>query len=245
MNSCELFIDSPRKGIWNMAFDESLLQRGKPIWRLYQWTEPTVSLGYFQQPELNPLQCSAVRRTTGGGAIVHDNELTYSLVFPAESNPYKIGPDLYGIVHESIIEALKSRGIHAQCALEDPPMREKDKPYLCFQRRSRYDIVMPDETGKMYKVVGSAQRRTQAAVLQHGSILLNRSDIYPQLRGINDLAKPNSPITQGELIRLWTPILAKALDVHFIPVQYEDCADEAAISKIAAEKYGNPEWRKK
>ncbi len=227
-----------------MAFDEMLLQSGKPILRLYQWSQPTVSLGYFQQPELNPLDCATVRRTTGGGAIVHDNELTYSMVFPADSSPFQMGPDLYGLVHDSLISALKTFGVTAQKAHEDPPLREKDKPYLCFQRRSRFDIVIVDSQGVSHKVVGSAQRRTQQAVLQHGSILLNRSDRWPELRGINDLAELPEPITVSRLEQAWLPILAASLEVQFHTICYSDCADENAVNRIIEEKYGNPNWKR-
>ena len=228
-----------------MSFDEALFCRAKPICRFYRWDSPTVSLGYFQQPELNPLTCSTVRRTTGGGAIVHDNELTYSIVFPAQSKQYKWGPDLYGIVHQSLISALHSIGVEAKTALDDPPTREKDKPFLCFKRRSRYDIVLTDPAGKEHKITGSAQRRTQEAVLQHGSILLDRSSAWTELPGINDLVKLSSPLTTARLIELWTPALAKALDVVFVPIDYPNDVDEKNVAHIAKEKYGNPDWKRK
>ena len=245
MDSCELFIDSARPGVWNMSFDEALLRRAKSICRFYQWDSPTVSLGYFQQPERNPLTCSTVRRTTGGGAIVHDNELTYSIVFPAHSKQYEWGSDLYGIVHQSLISVLRSIGVEAKTALDDPPTREKDKPFLCFERRSRYDIVLTDATGKEYKITGSAQRRTQEAVLQHGSILLDKSSAWTELLGINDLVKLPEPLTTARLIELWTPVLATALDVNFVPIDYPNDVDEKTVADIAKEKYGNPDWKRK
>ncbi|MBR5709302.1 MAG: hypothetical protein IKX40_00930 [Thermoguttaceae bacterium] len=245
MDSCELFIDSAHSGVWNMSFDEALLRRAEPICRFYRWDTPTVSLGYFQKPELNPLTCSTVRRTTGGGAIVHDNELTYSIVFPAHSEQYEWGPDLYGIVHQSLISVLRSIGVDAKMAHDDPPMREKDKPFLCFERRSRYDIVLADQNGKEYKIMGSAQRRTQEAVLQHGSILLNRSSVWTDLLGINDLVKLPEPLTTERLINLWAPALVFALDVRIIPVDYPFDFDDKIVAEIAKEKYGNPDWKRK
>ena len=245
MDSCELFIDSACPGVWNMSFDEALLRRAKPICRFYRWDVPTVSLGYFQQPERSPLTCSTVRRTTGGGAIVHDNELTYSIVFPAQSKQFEWGPDLYGIVHQSLISVLRSIGVEAKTALDDPPAREKDKPFLCFERRSRYDIVLADKTGKEYKVTGSAQRRTHEAVLQHGSILLDRSSTWTELPGINDLVQLPQPLTTERLIELWTPALANALDVEFVPIDYPNDVDDNTVADIAREKYGNPDWKRK
>ena len=236
----DLLIDSPHEGVWNMAFDESLLNRGKPIFRVYQWSDPTVSLGYFQTPELNPFSQSApfVRRTTGGGAIVHDRELTYSLTAPADSPLYQAGPDLYGMVHQTIIQLLRDRGVDASTAQEDPPQREKDKPFLCFQRRSRYDIVLNG-----CKVVGSAQRRTTSAVLQHGSILLNRSSVFPGLLGINDLSS-SAPMSVPEFTAAWIPILASALNLDFTSVSLDQVYDEEEVRRIAEQKYGNPDWRR-
>ncbi len=89
-----LLIDPPAPGAWNMAVDEVLLdwsaQSGGYAWRFYRWDEPTLSLGYFQPYEDRQRHppsraCPAVRRATGGGAILHDAELTYSLAVPAGS----------------------------------------------------------------------------------------------------------------------------------------------------------------
>ena len=89
---CRLLIDPPGAGAWNMAVDEVLLEwsaeQGGCCWRLYRWQEPTLSLGYFQpydERRRHPASrdCPAVRRLSGGGAILHDAELTYSLVVPS------------------------------------------------------------------------------------------------------------------------------------------------------------------
>ncbi len=97
--SCRLLIDPPGAGAWNMAVDEMLLEwsaaQGGCCLRLYGWREATLSLGYFQEyadraghgPSRN---CPVVRRLTGGGAIVHDAELTYSLVVPG-GHPWRRG----------------------------------------------------------------------------------------------------------------------------------------------------------
>jgi hypothetical protein len=86
-----LIIDPPQNGAWNMAVDEALLldaiEDGSATLRFYQWSEPTLSLGYFQRyADRNQhhasRNCAIVRRQSGGGAILHDRELTYSLVLP-------------------------------------------------------------------------------------------------------------------------------------------------------------------
>ena len=103
---CRLIVDPPAPGAWNMAVDEALFEQaakfGTPTLRFYQWSEPTLSLGYFQnyddrRSHAASLGTAAVRRTTGGGAILHDQELTYSLVWPAGqairiTAPHRIHP---------------------------------------------------------------------------------------------------------------------------------------------------------
>src|SRR5262245_32066382 len=88
-----LIIDPPQKGAWNMAVDQALLESaaasGGVALRFYQWSEPTLSLGYFQpiaaRSEHPPsLHSPVVRRASGGGAILHDRELTYSIAAPSE-----------------------------------------------------------------------------------------------------------------------------------------------------------------
>src|SRR5436190_15116613 len=94
MESLRLIIDPPLIGPMNMAIDEALLESaatdGVATLRLYQWSEPTLSLGYFQAAEERErhqasTNCPLVRRASGGGAILHDRELTYSLALPEKS----------------------------------------------------------------------------------------------------------------------------------------------------------------
>src|SRR5882724_9809402 len=94
MEHLRLIIDPPAHGAWNMAVDEALLESaavdGIATLRLYQWSEPTLSLGYFQpaadrQTHPASRECPLVRRASGGGAILHDRELTYSLAIPEKS----------------------------------------------------------------------------------------------------------------------------------------------------------------
>jgi lipoate-protein ligase A len=105
-----------------MAVDEALLEaaaeRGEACWRFYAWSEPTLSLGYFQEyvdRQQHPASrtCQAVRRLTGGGAILHDADLTYSLVLPSR-HPLAARRDcLYAAVHGCLVEALGELGITA------------------------------------------------------------------------------------------------------------------------------------
>ncbi len=188
-------------GSQNMAIDQALSESPltAPTLRFYQWSEPTLSLGYFQrlvdrQHHFASSELSLVRRSTGGGAIVHHHELTYSLVLSPEnqrclferSTATGACMESYAAVHHSVIETLREFGVAAELFAGDSrnsvcePLSE---PFLCFQRRSSWDVIVGG-----YKILGSAQRRVRGALLQHGSVLMRSSPHAPQLPGILDLS---------------------------------------------------------
>ena len=122
MTSARLIIDDPLPGSWNMALDQALLesadQRSAITLRFYRWSEPTLSLGYFQkfndrETHAASLDCPVVRRSSGGGAIVHDHELTYSICVPESNRWSKSSDQLYDLVHHQVIQVLGQRGITA------------------------------------------------------------------------------------------------------------------------------------
>ena len=179
-------------GFWNMACDEWLLdtalQSGQPTVRVYAWSRPTVSLGYFQQSDAldsdpHVAGLDRVRRLSGGGAIVHHHEWTYSCVVPAGDPNAAPGTGLYDVVHRSVIDQLATLtgGPIAGLGLREIE-DDSDKPALCFARSAAEDVVC----GK-HKVLGSAQRRRRGAVLQHGSLLLRSSSHAPEFFGLEDL----------------------------------------------------------
>ena len=218
-----VLITPPLPGTANMEIDEKLLTGAAPdspvVLRIYQWKEPTLSLGHFQSvqdrdevPALRDVAC--VRRKTGGGAILHDHELTYSLIIPARSAAEKgHNEKLYRSVHIAIAEGLQTLGWDAvlsetcTCSTATNP---KQEPFLCFLRRSPVDLIVGQ-----YKILGSAQRRTKRGLLQHGSLLLRASTLTPSLQGLLDLPNSNQAIldermrsvgihlTQDE-IEIWT-----------------------------------------
>lgn len=178
----------PRSGKWNMAVDEALLQsaieRGTATLRWYMW-EPTVSLGYFQNeadlqsdPRLGSLP--RVRRLSGGGTLVHDRELTYSLTLPASQSLITRPTELYRIVHGCIAAVLQSRG--ADVVLRGVTVKNPVEPVLCFAREDEHDLVLQG-----HKVLGSAQRRRRGSILQHGGLLLAASPYTPELLGLREL----------------------------------------------------------
>ena len=180
----------PAAGAWNMAVDELLLEaaveRNEIAVRWYRWSEATVSLGYFQpatavaaDPPLAKLP--AVRRLTGGGAILHHHELTYSCAVPAEHPLAREPLRLYEDVHTAIVGVLARRDVVA--ALRGSRAPGAAEPFLCFGRGDPRDVVFRGQ-----KILGSAQRRRRGAVLQHGSLLLAASPAAPDFAGLHDLA---------------------------------------------------------
>jgi lipoate-protein ligase A len=223
---CRLLLDPPAAGAWNMALDEALLDQAcgsssqvtQPTWRFYRWSEPTLSLGYFQaeadrSEHKASAACPLVRRLTGGGAIVHDQELTYSLVVPA-GHPLSIGRDrLYRLVHGALVTALSEFSLSATLCPGGPAA--PPEPFLCFQRRALGDVLLGND-----KIAGSAQRRRRGAVLQHGSLLLRHSAAAPELPGLEDLSDQAFPIDR--LIPVWLTALSSTLQLEFTPGSITD-----------------------
>lgn len=189
MMRCRLLLAGPLDGAWNMAVDEALLDsviadptRG-PVLRWYQWREPTLSLGYFQ-PIADRAETltdvPVVRRITGGGAILHDRELTYSLVVPTGCWPRSAPPEMIFDFHRFLADAIGPAAAPVERAAA--PAAAGGEPFLCFQRRSRGDLAIG-----AHKVLGSAQRNRKGTLLQHGSILLEASPLTRDLPGLWDI----------------------------------------------------------
>jgi lipoate-protein ligase A len=170
--------DGLRDGASNMAIDEAILWAGlkgivSPTIRLYGWSPAAVSLGYAQDPkkDINLDSCRGlgldiVRRPTGGRAVLHEQELTYSLVAPEDIFP-KPGSVLgvYKEISQALIVGLSLLGIEAQLV---PAARKKGSvSAFCFSNPSTYEVAVG---GK--KIIGSAQRRCRGYVLQQGSIII-------------------------------------------------------------------------
>jgi lipoate-protein ligase A len=159
--------------------------------RTYEWTTPTLSLGYFQKSaevEADPRWNSVpiVRRPTGGGALWHDLEVTYAVVIPGHHPFARPSRALYRSIHEAIADQLRALGIPASRRGQpefDEELESRPRPFLCFTDRDEEDVIFRNA-----KLVGSAQRRRSGAILQHGSLLLGRSKTTPELPGLTELA---------------------------------------------------------
>jgi lipoyl(octanoyl) transferase len=195
---CYAYVDIARSGESNMAIDRRLLETSESLRcafvRLYRWSTPTLSLGHFQASSdrnLHPASAClpSVLRASGGGAIVHDHEWTYSIALPVGRNHVGAATQLYDIVHDALVEGLQRLGWDTAkwspaCAsgLNSVRATPDNQPFLCFNRRSCGDIVCAG-----YKIVGSAQRRLGTSVLQHGSLLCAASQHAPELLGLAEL----------------------------------------------------------
>ena len=188
-----LLIQSSGAAAWNMAVDEVLLENatrdGELALRFYAWTEASVSLGYFQRSadrSSHPASstCDWVRRPSGGGALVHDvssHDLTYCMAVPNQPRRRVFQTELYELFHQSLVQVLADAGVTSQlCRAEDAT---SDHPFLCFRRHTEGDVLID-----RHKIAGSAQRRSSSAVMQHGSVLLDRSSWAPELPGIRQVA---------------------------------------------------------
>ncbi len=160
----------------------------RALLRIYQWSAPTLTLGYFQKSadrkehsDSGSLDC--VRRATGGGAIVHHHDWTYALALPPKLLDSQLGAaqHVYDCIHDAVVGWLTDRNF-ASSKWGEPTCRGESCSFLCFERRSLGDVIIGNS-----KVMGSAQRRYKGALLQHGSLLLKRSQHAPTLRGLKQL----------------------------------------------------------
>jgi lipoyl(octanoyl) transferase len=176
-----LIRSAPADGAMNMAVDEAILRavaggKSPPTLRLYAWEPPCLSLGRAQSASdanrlaLEALGFDLVRRPTGGRAILHIDELTYSLVAP-EKDPRVTGGvvESYRRISAGLMHGIERLGVTSIVA--DQRAEEREKGPVCFEVPSDYEITLGGR-----KLVGSAQMRSRGVVLQHGAVPL-RGDI--------------------------------------------------------------------
>ncbi|KNH23959.1 MAG: biotin/lipoate A/B protein ligase family protein [Priestia megaterium] len=267
------FIDSNnRSPYYNMALDEALLEwhsKGEipPTIRFYGWDPPTLSIGYFQKAEkeinfdkVKELGLGFVRRPTGGRGVLHDEELTYSVIVSEEyPNMPKTVTEAYRVISEGLLEGFRSLGLEAYFAI---PRSEEEKNSLknprssvCFDAPSWYELVVEGR-----KIAGSAQTRQKGVILQHGSILLEIDEDklfsvfnYPNDRvkermqrafrskavAINAIAGRKISIEEAK--EAFYKGFASALDIDLEPYTLSE-EEEAYVEELERTKYGSDEW---
>jgi lipoate-protein ligase A len=165
-------------GDFNMVVDHLLAREygrrlDKPLLRFFTWNPYCISLGYHQKAtDISRKQCiekgiDLVRRPTGGRAILHAEELTYSVIYPFNNRDVS---QFYKNIHIPFVQTLNQLGIPASFEKVQPDFRsiyKTDRSLLCFATSAKHEVEID---GK--KLIGSAQRIYENAILQHGSLLI-------------------------------------------------------------------------
>ncbi|PZE20913.1 lipoate--protein ligase family protein [Paenibacillus xerothermodurans] len=261
---------------YNMAVDEAILtahSEGKvpPTVRFYGWSPATLSIGYFQRAaeeidfdQLREEGLGFVRRPTGGRAVLHDKELTYSIIV-SESYPGipRGVTEAYRVLSEGLLFGFRRLGLDAQmvqlASEEDKTKYASLGSAACFDSPSWYELVVEGR-----KIAGSAQTRQKQVVLQHGSILLDmdveqlfrvlklsnerlrdrlKQQFVRKAVAINDLCRDlgKRAVSLPEVEAAFRAGMAEGLDVILEAgrlTEYEQCLAD----QLVAEKYANHTW---
>jgi lipoate-protein ligase A len=240
---CRLLPTEALSGPENMAADEVLLLaaagHGVASLRFYTWAEQTLSLGYFQaeaprRADPNLADVAWVRRPSGGAAILHHHELTYSLALPVGAT-WQSRESWLCRFHYAVAAALGSFGVAAHPV--DCGEEKKLGEFLCFLHQTPGDLLVGQN-----KVVGSAQRKLRGALMQHGSILLRQSPYTPALPGVLELT--GVAITGEVLRRAIVAELASVTGWVFAAATWSD-ENLRHRAEIAHAKYTSATWNLK
>ncbi|MGB7876921.1 MAG: lipoate--protein ligase family protein [Anaerolineales bacterium] len=266
MTTWRLLTTPPARGAWNMAVDEAILEdviRGAslPTLRLYAWNPPCLSLGHAQPftdvdtTRLESHGWEVVRRMTGGRAILHTDELTYSVTAPV-NEPRVAGSLLesYNRLASALLAAVQDLSLPVEMKEDKAESNGEPNP-VCFEVPSTYEITVE---GK--KLIGSAQARRREGVLQHGSLPLtgDLTRICQALVFLDDSAREKA--MQRLLARATTveSVLGREVDwdsaaqafVRAFEAQLGLSFEEGELSEselaraeeLVHEKYAHPSW---
>jgi lipoyl(octanoyl) transferase len=260
----------------NMAIDEAILTahgegRVPPTVRFYGWSPPSLTIGYFQKASeevdfdaMKQHGIGFVRRPTGGRAVLHDQELTYSIIV-SENYPGmpRSVTEAYRILSEGLVLGFRKLGLQAEMVSlateEDKEKYATPGSSACFDSPSWYELVVEGR-----KVAGSAQTRARGVILQHGSILLDLDSelLFSLLRfpsekikqrlkesfsrkavAIHDVQRSLNRrlVTLEETETAFREGLAEGLDVRLVAEELTPYEQELA-DRFACEKYGTSDW---
>ena len=256
---------------YNMAMDEALLNfvsRGEidPVVRFYTWDPATLSVGYFQRlkkeidiDKVKEKGFGLVRRQTGGRGVLHDKELTYSVIVP-ESHPNMPSTitEAYRVISEGLLEGFKLLGFDAYFAIprskEEREKLKQPRSAVCFDAPSWYELVVEGR-----KIAGSAQTRQKGVILQHGSLLQDvdvdelfdmfifkndrlkekmKKAFVDKAVAINDISDRHISIEEME--KAFEEGFKKGLGLEFKPLTLTE--EQLAEVKELEEKYRSDEW---
>lgn len=256
---------------YNMAMDEALLNfvsRGEidPVIRFYTWDPATLSIGYFQRltkeidiEKVKEKGYGLVRRQTGGRGVLHDKELTYSVIVP-ESHPKMPSTitEAYRVISQGLLEGFKNLGFDTYFAVprskEEREKLKQPRSSVCFDAPSWYELVVEGR-----KIAGSAQTRQKGVILQHGSILQDididklfdlfifkhdrlkakmKEAFVDKAVAINDISEQH--ITLNEMEKAFEDGFKKGLQIEFKPLTLTDAQLEEV--KALEEKFRSDDW---
>jgi lipoate-protein ligase A len=261
-----LIVSQAKNGAWNMALDEAILvfaasKQIPPTLRLYEWEPPCLSLGYAQQSkdvDLHALEIEKwdiVRRPTGGRAILHTNELTYSICTSTDE-PFMKGNVLesYRWISDVMIAALLNLNVYAD-AKKIYTNTPTTSQAVCFEVPSNYEV-----TFKGKKLIGSAQSRKMGGILQHGALPLSgdlsqinrvlrfssvdeRDKAYARLldHAISLESARGKPVSFTEVCDAMRSAFSTSLHTELIPEQ-PTIEEMNLAEKLVKDKYSNPTW---
>jgi lipoate-protein ligase A len=269
MDTWRLILTPPTRGAWNMAVDEAILEHAGsglrlPTLRLYSWDPPCLSLGHAQPfADVDTAALLAhgweiVRRPTGGRAILHTDELTYSVCAPADE-PRLAGSllDSYNRLAGALLAAVKAIGLPVEMKEGTTEGSGSANP-VCFEVPSTYEITV---NGK--KLIGSAQARRKEGVLQHGTLPLTgdlrritQALVFPdedsrQTAADRLLARATTvesvigrviPWESAAQAFVWA--FEVALEMNLEPEELSP-SEMARAEELVRQKYGHPEWTKR
>lgn len=257
---------------YNMALDEALLDWHSeglipPVIRFYEWEPATVSIGYFQQAArdinlaaVHEQGLGFVRRPTGGRAVLHEHELTYSIIVTEDyPNMPATVTEAYRVLSEGLLLGFQNLGMEAYFSVPQTEEQQQDlkkpKSAVCFDAPSWYELVVE---GK--KVAGSAQTRQKGVILQHGAILLKldlekllsvfnfasdevkekmRSKLPQKAVAMDTLI--DREVTIDECVTAFKKGFAEALDISFEPMVLTP-EQLNYVEDIEKRKYANDDW---
>ncbi|PTH07260.1 lipoate--protein ligase family protein [Staphylococcus capitis] len=256
---------------YNMAMDEALLNfvsRGEidPVIRFYTWNPATLSIGYFQRlqkeidiEKVNEKGFGLVRRQTGGRGVLHDKELTYSVIVP-ESHPNMPSTitEAYRVISQGLLEGFKNLGFETYFAVprskEEREKLKQPRSSVCFDTPSWYELVVEGR-----KIAGSAQTRQKGVILQHGSILqdIDIDELFDMFIFKNDRLKAkmkeafvekavaindisDTHITLSEMEKAFEEGFKTGLNIEFKPLELSE--QQLAEVKELEEKYRSDDW---
>lgn len=226
----DLWQDERHSPFMNMAIDEALMltakERGRPILRLYEWNEDSISIGYVQKmSRVSHEGMTVVRRPTGGGIVYHKYHFTYTVVLPndhwivADTQPV----ESYNYLNRAVQESLNLLKMSSELASDEIPKSVDRAGMVCFVTPTKYDLISDSR-----KIAGSAQRRAKEGMLHQGSI---------EMEGVAELSA-------GKLRKILPEGFSKVLNCDFEPFQPLDPVLSLA-SDLSISKYSTIEWNNK